>query len=80
MKLPKREKIALVGAANGLIAETSQHSMTPDIAESEAGDLTNNEEEAEKYASKIGLPKINLGSDPDFNANITSKRYVLCRR
>ena len=30
MKLPKRPQNALVGAANALVAETSQHSVSPD--------------------------------------------------
>ncbi|XP_066922126.1 voltage-gated potassium channel KCNC4-like isoform X2 [Clytia hemisphaerica] len=75
MKLPKRPKLALVGAANALRADTSQHSLSPEPGESEAEGGDTNSQDGEEAAPKIDLPKINLGSDPDFNANITSKRF-----
>ena len=70
-----------MGAANALIAETSQNSMSPDCGDSE-DDSDNQNGDNSSAASgdekpKIDLPKINLGSDPDFNANITSKRYIM---
>ena len=74
MKLPKRPKLALVGAANALRVDTSQHSLSPEPGESEAEGGDTNSQDGEEVAPKIDLPKINLGSDPDFNADITSKR------
>ena len=59
--------------------------MSPDDCEDSSGDIDaggggkygNNSQSDDEKAPKMDLPKINLGSDPDFNANITSKRYVL---
>lgn len=62
MKLPKRPKVALAGAANALVAEQNSQSSDDD----ESGD---------ENATNMNLPQINLGSNPDFNANVaTSKR------
>ena len=90
-KLPKRPKFALVGAANALIAETSQNSMSPDEDGESSGDDgggrlrqragpnggeggKDSQSEDDEKAPNIDLPKINLGSDPDFKVNVTSKR------
>lgn len=69
LKLPKKPKNALVGAANALVAEQSQHSLSPDE------DEDNNS--ADNDSNDSSSPKETLKIDPDFIANNVSysKRF-----